>query len=121
MRRHRAALELGMELAADEIRVTLELHHLYQTLVGARAALDETRARQLLAVRIVELETVPMPLADLVRAVDLRSGAAALQHARIRAEAHRAALVLDAALIRHQVDQRVRRVRRELRGVRTLE
>ena len=56
-----------------------------------------------------------MALVDEVRAVRFLRMRAVGQRARIRAEAHRAALLLDALLRFHQRDDRMRRLRIELR------
>ena len=58
-------------------------------------------------------------LVDDLFAVRLPHDRAGQELRRIRAEAHRAALVDDLALLVHEVDHRMRRVRVELAGVRT--
>ncbi len=58
-----------MELAADEEGVIAQLDHLDETLVRRCAAQDEARRHKPVAVVVRELITVPVPLADLGRAV----------------------------------------------------
>ena len=58
-----------------------------------------------------------VPLGDLRSAIQFRGERTFLQHARIRAEAHRTSLLRDAALFLHEVDHGVRRVFVELGGV----
>src|SRR5690606_25908894 len=53
-----------------------------------------------------ELVAVAVTLADLARAVHLGREAARRQRTAVRAETHRAALRLHAALIGHQIDDR---------------
>ena len=60
------------------------------------------------AVVVRELVAVAVALADLRRAVRFGGDACLVEHARIRAEAHRAALVLHAALVGHEVDDGAR-------------
>src|SRR5689334_3660096 len=57
---------------------------------------------------------MPVPFADQLAAVQLSAAAAGSEHTFVRAEPHRAALVLHRHLIIHQVDHRVRRGLREL-------
>src|SRR6185369_4573976 len=104
---HRPALEFRMELATDEIRMLRKLDDLHQAIIRASAAQHQARARELLAILVVELEAVTMAFGDLLVLVQLERVAAGLERARISTEAHRAALVLDATLIGHQVDDRI--------------
>ncbi len=64
-------LELGMELASDEMRVPWELDHLDQAIIGRDAAQNEATLLELVAVRVVHLVAVAMALADLGGAVNL--------------------------------------------------
>src|SRR6185369_5832109 len=111
---HRPALEFRMELATDEIRMLRKLDDLHQAIIRASAAQHQARARELLAILVVELEAVTMAFGDLLVLVQLERVAAGLERARISTEAHRAALVLDATLIGHQVDDRIGAVFLEL-------
>src|SRR6185295_12643479 len=114
VRRLRARFELRVELAADEIGVLRQLDHLHQAAVGRRARDEHAVAGQRLAVVVVDLVAMAVPLADLggaVRGGGLRTRG---EHARIRAEAHRRALLGHAPLFWHQIDHRVRRLRVEL-------
>src|SRR6185436_16312287 len=64
MRCHRPALELRMKLAADEVRMILELDHLHQAIVGAGPAEHEPRTLECLAVVVVHFEAMTVPLGD---------------------------------------------------------
>src|SRR5450432_2131631 len=121
MRAHRSALEFRVELTADEVAVLGQLDDLDQAIVWARSAEHETGARELLAVLVVELEAVPMALADLFLLVQVEGVAACLERARVGAEAHGPALVLHAALVRHQIDDRIWTILQELGGGRALQ
>ena len=105
-------LELGVELAADEVRVVRQLDHLDQP--AGRATAPESTMPWLLerlAVVVVDLVAVAVALADLGR----RRRPSAARDARRRARTGYAprrivaALVGDVALVGHQVDDRVRR------------
>src|SRR5688572_26835758 len=121
MRRRRSALELGMELAADEVRVLLQLDHLDELLVGARAREHEARLLERLAVVVGELVAMAMALADLRRLIGVGRDRSGEERAREAAETHRRALAPNAALLGHEIDHGVRRVAIELGRVRVLE
>ena len=72
---------------------------------------------QLLAVGVVELKAVAVALADLLLGIGGRGVCARLEHAGIGAQPHGAAHVGNAALVGHQVDDGVGRVRIELGAV----
>ncbi len=74
-----------------------------------------------LAIRVVELEAMAMALGDLLLAVDLGGERPVAEHARIRAEPHRPALLVEPFLRRHQIDHGMRRFRIDLRGVGAVE
>jgi hypothetical protein len=76
---------------------------------------------ELLAVGVVELVAVAVPLEHLLPPVHLARERPVLQHARVVAEPHRAALPGDVLLLLHQMDHRVRRLRIDLRRVRAVE
>ena len=121
MRLERLALELGVVLAADEIRMPLQLDHLDQAELLVDAAGDEPPLLELRAVGIVDLVPVPMPLADLLPSVHLRGERARLQRAGISSETHGPALGGDLLLLRHQRDHRVGRALVELVAVRLVQ
>ena len=121
MRVVRLALELGVKLTPNKMRVVGEFYYFNQSIVGARATQYEPGALQWLAKVIVELEAMAVSLADFFFAVDLLRAAAGHQLAGIGAETHSSAFRLDAALIRHQVDDGVFRASAEFHRVRSLE
>src|SRR5690606_33458862 len=81
--------ELGMELRGEEPRMRRQLDELDETVTG-KAREDESRIRDLVEIAVVEFVAVPVPLRDLVFAVDLLRERAILDVAGLRAEAHRA-------------------------------
>ena len=117
----RPRLELRVELAGDEPRVVGELDDLDEPALLERPRDDEPRVDDLLAVVVVHLVAVAVPLVDDRLAVGLVGAGPLVDLDRLRAEAHRAAEVLDLLLLREQVDHRVRRLRVHLRRVRALE
>ena len=103
-----------MKLTSDEIRMRGKLDDLHQATVGAGAAHGQSGASQEFAVVVVELESMPVALTDVGRAVDIRDAAARRDPARKRTQPHGPALVHDAVLVRHQGDHRVGRILAEL-------
>src|SRR5664279_3168938 len=69
MRVQGPALELGVELAAQEEGVVLQFHDLHEDAVGAHAREYQALVLQGLLVLVVELVAMSMPLADLGGAV----------------------------------------------------
>ena len=110
----RPALELGVELAGHEPRVVAQLDDLDQAAIGRHARQEHARALEGLAVAVVHLEPVAVTLVDDLLAVDRARLRARQQLGRVQAQAHRAALVLEVALVGHEVDDRVRREHVEL-------
>ena len=117
MRTVGAALELGMGLRAHPVRVVGELDELDEPPVGRRARADEAVLGEAGPVVGVELVAVAVALAHHRLAVGGGDLGARLEHGVVGAEAHRAALVGDVALVVHQVDHRVLRGRVELGAV----
>src|SRR5690606_3057880 len=70
VRRRRPALELRMELTPHEVGMIRQLDDLDQAVVGARSTQAQARGAQTFAVVVVELEAMPIPLADLGSTVD---------------------------------------------------
>src|SRR5690348_9495591 len=91
MRLDRAALELGMELDADEPGMVRSFHDLRQLTVGRHAREQKPRAFQPVLVVNVHLVAMAVPLADVVGAVDRVDDAVAGELRRIGAEPHGAA------------------------------
>src|SRR5581483_11342193 len=109
MRLQRLRLELGMELAAQEVRMVRDLHNLHVRPIRRRPRDLQPRGGQRLFVLAVELVTVPMTFADLLRAISLRRQRSRLQLARPRAQAHGSAQLLHSAQLAQLVDHPVRR------------
>src|SRR2546422_5370471 len=118
---HRPRLELGVELAGDEPGMVAELDHLDQRPVGRHAGEPEPALLEPLAIGVVHLVAVAVTLGDLLAIVDPARQRAFLEHAGIRSQAHRPALLREAALRAHQVDHRVRRLGIHLGRVGALE
>ena len=121
-RPRRPRLELRMELRRDEPRVVGELDDLDEPALLERPADDEAALDELLAVRVVDLVAVPVALGDhRLAAVDLARVRPFGELDGLRAEAHRAAEILDLLLLGQQVDHRIRRLGIHLRRVRAVE
>ena len=86
-----------------------------------RARDDEARVDERGPVVVVDLVAVPVPLVDHRLAVGLVRARAVDELDRLRAEAHRAAEILDLLLLGQQVDHRIRRLGIHLGRVRALE
>ena len=114
MRPVRPRPELRMELAGHEPRMVRELDDLDETAVWRDAAEDHPGLAEHLAVLVVELEAMAVALVHDLLAVCLVGESARGQLARVQAEAHRAAHLIDVALLGHQVDDRGRGERGEL-------
>src|SRR3954468_13846670 len=105
MRLERLRLELGMELHRDVPRVRRQLDDLDELAVERAADDLQALVGQRLLVEAVELVAMAMPLVDHVAAVQrVRLGAGA-QLARVGAEPHRAAEIVDAEQVAQLVDQ----------------
>ena len=101
------ALKLRMELAPHVPRVLRQLHDLHQMPVRRRTGHAQARRFQLRPERVAALIPVAVPLPDLRRTVGFSGAGALRQHAGVLAQPHGAALVGDAHLIGHQVDDRM--------------
>src|SRR5690349_14740116 len=69
VRLHGLGLELGVELHADEPGMVRQFDDLDQVVLRVHAGHHHARVLQALAVGVVQLEPVPVALADLQRAV----------------------------------------------------
>ena len=114
----RAALKLWMILHAHEEGLLAQLHGLYQTAVRGYAAQGQAGIADFITIEIVKLIAMAMAFADLLRAVAARQRGAGLHHARICAQAQRAALVDFIILIGHEIYHRMRTVGIELVRIR---
>src|SRR5574341_330129 len=114
-------LELGVELPAYEPGVIRQLDHLDQSVIRREAGQSHSVLFQDLPILVVDLIPVSMPLADLIGAVRLVSQGGDDDTARIGPEPHGSSQVSDAALLRHQIDDRVRAVGFELAAIGALQ
>src|SRR6185503_8600853 len=120
LRLERLGLELRMELAADEVRMVIELDDLDVGSVGSRSRYAQAGAGQHRFILAVELVAVAMAFADLrLAAVDLGSERAGGELADPGAEAHGATEFIDAAQFAQLVDDEMRGRGIELAGVGT--
>ena len=101
------ALELGMELAGHEPGMVAQLDDLDEPAVGRLAGQDHPGRLEGLAVAVVDLEPVAVALVDELLAVDRGCLRAGRQAGRVEPEPHRPALVLELALVGHEVDDLV--------------
>src|SRR5207253_10240054 len=90
-----ARLELGVELARDEPRMVRKLDDLDEPAFVHGSGDDEPRLDELRPVVVVHLVAVPVPLVDDRLTVGLAGARPLRDLDRLRAEAHRAAEVLD--------------------------
>src|SRR3954468_13551840 len=118
VRLERLRLELGMELHRDVIRMRRQLDHLDELSVERSSDDLESFLGDRFLVETVELEAVTMTLFDDVGAVQLVRLGAGLQLARIRAEAHRPAEIVDTQQIAQLVDDVRLGVGRAFGGIR---
>src|SRR5215471_7743478 len=77
-----------MKLAAQKPGMIGEFYNLYKLSIGRFARDDETVLRQLLLIFWIELEPVPVSLADLAAAINLLGERAGSQKARIGPQPH---------------------------------
>src|SRR4051794_9251127 len=117
----RPRLELRMELAGDEPRVTRELDDLDQPPLLEGPADDEPGVDESRPEVVVDLVAVAVPLVDDRFRVRLLRAGARGELDRLRAEPHRPAQVLDLFLLWKQIDDGIRRLGIHLRRVGTVE
>src|SRR5580704_14006130 len=96
MRLERFGLELGMKLTAQEPRMVGLLHDFHVGAVRRMSGDTHTGSHKPLLVIAVELVAVPVALADFSRAIGPVGKRAWFDSARPRAQAHRAAHLVDA-------------------------
>src|SRR3954467_555525 len=118
VRLERLRLELGMELHRHVIRMRWQLDHLDEISIERSSHDLESFLGDRFFVETVELETVAMTLFDDVAAIQLVRLGAGLQLARIRAEAHRPAEIVDTQQIAQLVDDVRLGVGRAFGGIR---
>src|SRR6185312_17019460 len=106
-----------MELAAQEIRMVGNLYDLHISPVRSAARNAQPAPGKHRFVFAIELVAMPVPLADLRRAIRLRRIALRLQLARPRPQAHRSAQFVNAGQLAQLVDNAVWRSLVELARV----
>src|SRR5207253_4444281 len=104
MRPARPGIELGMELGRQKPRMMLQLDDLDQTTVRRDSAQHEAVLDEPITIGIVQFVAVPMPFVHFELAIGFKGSRALLDRARITSQAHGAALVFDAALIVHEIN-----------------
>src|SRR6185295_2336573 len=114
----RARAILRMELCGQKPGMVFQFDDFDQAAVRGKPAQPQPLCRQLLAVRVVEFEAVPMPLTNFIHPVHLVGERALAEPAEIASEPHRPALVAQTLLVVHQVDDRMGRPVVELGAVR---
>src|SRR6267378_5698748 len=115
MRSVGTGLELGVVLGAEIERVVGHLRDLDEPSVRREAREAHAMALKELAIRVVEFEAMTMALEHDRLSVRTGGDRPRLEDTGVAPEAHRPALVADVALLRQEVDHRVRRERVELR------
>src|SRR5579871_6120914 len=115
MRLHGLRFELRMELAPQKPRMPRDLANLHIRPVGSLPGNLQPRRLQRLLILPIELESVTMPFADLARTIRLARKTVLRQHARPRAEPHRAPQLVDALQLPQLENDAMRRRRIELR------
>ena len=108
MRLVRAGFEFGVKLHADEEVAVGEFDRFDQPSVGGRPRQGQPARRKGLAVVVVELVAVTVALADLAFAVAAFHRRPRCDHAGIRAQPERAALINFVTLSRHKINDLMR-------------
>src|SRR3989441_2533560 len=119
----RARAELRVELARDKPRVVGQLDDLDQASVGREPAEHHAPLAHHLTIFVVELEAMAVALVHDLLSIGLVCVGTRQQLAWIEAKSHRTAHLVDVSLFGHEVDDRCRGERGELRrvGIRRLE
>src|SRR5258706_2616397 len=97
MRLQRLRLELGMELAADEMRMVRQFYHFDVSPVGRRTRNPQPSRHHRLFVFTIEFVAMAVALADFELAVDLTCQRVGVNLASPRSQPHGAAQLFDAA------------------------
>src|SRR5258708_1539323 len=123
MRPGRPGQEFRMRLGRDEERMLglWQFHELDEPSIRRKTGTDQARRLERRTVVVVDLVAVPVPLMYDLGTVQPPDQAAFGEYGRIEAEPHRAAHVAfagyDIFLVGHRGDDRIGRVRIELRAV----
>src|SRR5438445_3525324 len=118
---HGLRLELGMELAGEEVRMIRDLDDFHEAPVGRLAGDAQSAPRHLVEIGAVDFVAVPVPLAYLGAPVGLVGKAVLLDQAGPLAEPHVATHPRNTVELFELVDHGMGRPRAELRGVGVLE
>src|SRR3984957_14268634 len=118
MRLQRLRLEFRMKLAADEVRMIGEFHHLNVSPVQRRPRDAQSSSHHGLLVLAVELVAMPVPLADFQLPVDLVCQRVGFDLARPSSQPHRATQFFYTSQFAQLVDYAMRRRWIELARVR---
>src|SRR3954465_6743843 len=114
MRLKRLRLELGMELATDEVRMIRQFHHFHVSSVRRGSGEAKTGSDHRLFIFAVELVAMPVPLTNLERSVNTVRQSIGLNLARPCTEPHGSAQLFHAAQFAELVNHPVRRRRVKL-------
>ena len=108
------ALVFGMELDTDKKRMRRKFDRLDPSQLfafGIRPMIDSghlhARRLEIGNIIVVELVTMAMPFGNILLAIDLVEQAVLFQGARVSAQTHRPAHVLDVLLLVHDMDHRI--------------
>ena len=108
------ALVFGMELDADKERMRRQFHSFNPgqfLALGIRPMIDtghlHARRLEIGNIIVVELVAMAMPFGNILLAIDLVEQAVLFQSARVSAQTHRPAHVLDVLLLVHDMDHRI--------------
>src|SRR4051812_27945539 len=114
MRLVRFALELRMKLARNVKGMVWQFDNLDELAVRSGATESELRFQKPVPIRIVKFVAMTMAFVHHECSIVMRGLSAHRQLARLRTQAHRAALLRDAGLFVQHGDDRVRRRRVKL-------
>src|SRR6185312_8722985 len=121
VRAGRTALELWMELRRQEPRMIFQLDDLHQLVIGGAPTHQHALRLDTAAIGVIELIAVAVALEDDRLAVGCLGLAARRQAADPLAQPHCAALIRNLALIGHQIDHLIGRLRIELGAIRRIQ
>src|SRR5512146_3368158 len=98
-----------MELRGEEPGMILEFDDFHQSTIRRQSAQHQSLRGQLLTIGVVELIAMAMPFPDFAYPVHLLGERPVSEHAEVAPQPHGAALIANGMLIRHEMDDRVRR------------
>src|SRR5581483_5926780 len=109
LRLERLRFEFWMELAANEVRMIRQFHHLDVSAVGGRSRNLQPRRSQRLFILAIEFVTMAVALADFGLAVNAMRQRSGFDLASPRAEPHGSAQFFHAAQLAQFVNHAMRR------------